>query len=777
MLMEQLFFVVPLSQQELTDVFPNPWWPESRQRFSSHWMMKKSLDKLGAYHDAVDNMLLAFVRSLLADTTPLDPLENPDSAWSPEQRVLSNVGKNSISNWLDLSKTVWNSPAAVFLVWAACWMQNRQPHTGGHPPDEETTKLESSLALDTLFGILCAFLANEAESGLPRAKSGSSLREVAFRSPAFWNMSDSLGGDLSATRRAVAAELASLPKPGSDAGLPDVGVFLSVLRVCSMMFPERAARIDDDPVVESSRTRSSLNTALIQIESSLATLTSRRAHIAHIQELQTQLQFNLVSLVRRHAIATVSCYSARQVNHFIQFGKALVLCLTSWISDVDETSKRLFKLVPLDMSQSIHTIWSSLYPLYVGVLGCYLSLHLLILPDAIRILSVSFDSQTAGSAMLPESHQQFLELGSDICNLLCLLVADSRVFNPQERSNALMALILLMNQAELKTTPAMSSPKYIVLLGNALLVAFTKEQTSPAAAQFFLQFWEADEPLQLAFRTHLSHYLQTLVAGSDSAKLYTDFMTALTTRLNFNLTEFVRGLVDIEERRAAVLGSFSRAVARDNDIQALLDAANRTERHASSARELLNLSKIALAIGGIVFADRVINSMFANCILFLVDRLTSLSTSVDAVPSVRDAVQDIGNTVAAIFEMIPTQVTLADQFLSAAVRSQSFPVDRWTSFSAKYFTNLEASSRAYVLLAEIVEKCKNTLSSPSSSVASSTELEEEAELCPICCSEPVDTLFKPCGHSSCGVCIRRQLSVKATCFMCNQVVDSLEALT
>ena len=45
--------------------------------------------------------------------------------------------------------------------------------------------------------------------------------------------------------------------------------------------------------------------------------------------------------------------------------------------------------------------------------------------------------------------------------------------------------------------------------------------------------------------------------------------------------------------------------------------------------------------------------------------------------------------------------------------------------------------------------------------------------CAICATNVVDTSFSPCGHSSCGTCIRRHIVTQAKCFFCNKPIDAL----
>ena len=53
---------------------------------------------------------------------------------------------------------------------------------------------------------------------------------------------------------------------------------------------------------------------------------------------------------------------------------------------------------------------------------------------------------------------------------------------------------------------------------------------------------------------------------------------------------------------------------------------------------------------------------------------------------------------------------------------------------------------------------------------------EEEELCAICYTGRIDTVFSPCNHRSCRRCIDRQRLNNPRCFFCNVAVESLEDL-
>jgi hypothetical protein len=370
--MEQIFNVTAPSRAELQQLFPNPWWPETTEPFSSLPLMKRSLNKLQEYFDNIDNVLLGFVRSLLADVETLDPLPSSTTPWSPEQRLLSNMGKNSISNWIDFSTTMWNSPASIFLLWASCWIQNRKPRLGKNTDADQDSDSEpnssgadSPRVLDSLFSVLCSFLARQPfMQDREQFVKDSNIRveHVAPRSAAFWNIGDCVGGDLGATRRAVSAQFPD-HNIGADSAAPSVSVMTSVIRVCAMLFPDRALRIDLDTIIESSRTRSTLSASLKALLNSYHVLEAQRQYSTHVKELVEQTRCTLVALVRQHAVATVSCYSANKMKHFIDFGNALVWTFSSWISDDDASAREFFKLVPLDMLRGIQSFWTTIYPL------------------------------------------------------------------------------------------------------------------------------------------------------------------------------------------------------------------------------------------------------------------------------------------------------------------------------------------------------------------------------------------------------------------------------
>ena len=176
------------------------------------------------------------------------------------------------------------------MLWAGCWIQNRKPGLGTvteiDPDRVVAWEDDPPRVLDTLLSTLSAYL-----SSLLRRESAEG-REIHFpisdftkRSPAYWSTKDCLGGDLSATRRELAAKypvrirflskIYSFQTPsyrlsfqtlniGSNAAPPTVGVAASVLRVCAMLFPDRAFRLDLDPILEPLSSRSNLSSALVR---------------------------------------------------------------------------------------------------------------------------------------------------------------------------------------------------------------------------------------------------------------------------------------------------------------------------------------------------------------------------------------------------------------------------------------------------------------------------------------------------------------------------------
>lgn len=51
--------------------------------------------------------------------------------------------------------------------------------------------------------------------------------------------------------------------------------------------------------------------------------------------------------------------------------------------------------------------------------------------------------------------------------------------------------------------------------------------------------------------------------------------------------------------------------------------------------------------------------------------------------------------------------------------------------------------------------------------------EDDAEVCPICCTNVADTVFDPCGHASCRTCAAMQKESEGVCFFCKQAMSSL----
>jgi hypothetical protein len=357
------------------------------------------------------------------------------------------------------------------------------------------------------------------------------------------------------------------------------------------------------------------------------------------------------------------------------------------------------------------------------------------------------------------------------------------VFNPQERSSALSALILLINKAEMSVEPEIVAPSFVVALGKALLVAFTKEQTSPAAASMLSDLWVFDsKPLGLSFRKHFVKKMSEAAADSEESKLFADFASALVTKLNFNFTELLRGAADVQERETAFKSEMENGEGiRDGTQQAVVDAWNRCNRHTETSEELLLVTLAAIHIRPIAFADKVNGSVLINPLYFLIDRVTAPSSPLHSLNKISTVFQEVLSHVimrlSQVLDAISEHEVLSEQFVSTVSRNHAVPVAGFEEL----MLHLPQNDPGAIMLRSLIERMKNGSDKHHHDGLLGDEVAKEngsveEELCPICCSEPVDTVFKPCGHQSCGVCIRRQLSVKSTCFMCNQVVDSLETL-
>ena len=70
-------------------------------------------------------------------------------------------------------------------------------------------------------------------------------------------------------------------------------------------------------------------------------------------------------------------------------------------------------------------------------------------------------------------------------------------------------------------------------------------------------------------------------------------------------------------------------------------------------------------------------------------------------------------------------------------------------------------------LNKAIEEIKEAKSEEKNSLVHSSSI----EFCPICCSAPIDTVFIPCKHRSCNMCIKRQLLNVNRCFFCNAVIQ------
>ena len=52
---------------------------------------------------------------------------------------------------------------------------------------------------------------------------------------------------------------------------------------------------------------------------------------------------------------------------------------------------------------------------------------------------------------------------------------------------------------------------------------------------------------------------------------------------------------------------------------------------------------------------------------------------------------------------------------------------------------------------------------------------DDSSLCEICYTNKKDTVFVPCGHSSCRLCIERHMTTEKTCFFCKKEITTLKS--
>jgi len=101
---------------------------------------------------------------------------------------------------------------------------------------------------------------------------------------------------------------------------------------------------------------------------------------------------------------------------------------------------------------------------------------------------------------------------------------------------------------------------------------------------------------------------------------------------------------------------------------------------------------------------------------------------------------------------------------------QQQPVFRLETFQFLSDFNWEgkAPSDRTEILKTLLNYFKQTESLPEG-----LKLGEDVEVCSICYSEPLDSQFQPCQHTSCHKCVQRHLLDNTRCFFCNAQIASV----
>ena len=177
------------------------------------------------------------------------------------------------------------------------------------------------------------------------------------------------------------------------------------------------------------------------------------------------------------------------------------------------------------------------------------------------------------------------------------------------------------------------------------------------------------------------------------------------------------------------------------------------------------------------FADKVSASVTCGPLLFLLDRVSSENSPLkklsDVIPAEAPRVKTLIRCFGVVLGEVELRPELREHWIGAIARDRSLS----NAAIEEIIKLMQEFSMAVSFLKRLRDAIAALPAAPAAGKEEkSTDSVKEEDLCPICYTEPVDTLFKPCGHRSCGVCIRRQLTVKSICFLCNQVVDSLEAI-
>lgn len=392
----------------------------------------------------------------------------------------------------------------------------------------------------------------------------------------------------------------------------------------------------------------------------------------------------------------------------------------------------------------------------------------------------SFHALRRGDPPLAMTEEQYLPGLISVISFLIKHFTDKRVINPDVRDILLQSLSVLLQYADYVRAfenPSIDQKAFM----RSLLQSFDARFWG-SISNILLRFWKGTGFGQISVKKDNSSEIFQKVfrdACLDDLPLLNEFLNIVFNNINWALTEF-----DIAAKELQKIMNQNRYAIELQQVQ------RRTNQTFDIAVSLFSMVEfISMEVPEVFLSpSQEMNSIrLAEFLLFALIRTTTgpdskIIDSLTKIPAL-DKVNrfNILRPCAGIIIHLFKPHLKKDDFLSFAKifaanagydpEILKFLVD----FDWKQGTTDSEKSPDYSrlsLITEFGEECEKetqiTKQKETNMVASSS-----AEFCSICCSAIIDTQFEPCKHTSCSMCIKRQLLNSEKCFFCNAKVVSI----
>ncbi|KAH3732863.1 E3 ubiquitin-protein ligase RKP [Pelomyxa schiedti] len=350
---------------------------------------------------------------------------------------------------------------------------------------------------------------------------------------------------------------------------------------------------------------------------------------------------------------------------------------------------------------------------------------------------------------------------------LCSHYSDTRIKHPDTKELVLQTLLIILQIADYKFLFE-ENLEACRIMGNKLITVF-EPINYVLVTKIFIFLWKGKGFAQPS-GVHIPYgaAYQGFVDSASDQELFDQFLNKVFNALNQTASEFAvalkeeksgRGQIEQIRRKVDTFLDFSVALTRILEI-------------------------VSIELPATVLNNEVTLVRLSEFIIFSLNRGTIGPDSAlfKQLCSAHDfSALHFGPDLllAPVVGICSSLHEFNNKLVSALVKTPGFSLDyfkylvnhNWMTALEQFTENPNLSALAsFVTFTE-------ALSSAASSVPTNQlqSVPVEGELCAICCTSPIDTVFEPCKHESCHMCIQRHLLNTKTCFFCNAPVTHLQS--